>query len=90
MICREYKKINELFNQVNDVAVEMCRGRTCGGRAGPEARQLEYPGSSGWGRAGARGGRSVGTNGTCCGCEVPHTPLLPRDGVLAAPGAPRW
>lgn len=30
MICREYKKINELFNQVNDVAVEMC-----GGGAGP-------------------------------------------------------
>lgn len=37
MICREYKKINELFNQVNDVAVEMCRGegRGGGGRAGP-------------------------------------------------------
>lgn len=31
MICREYKKINELFNQVNDVAVEMCRGEGRGG-----------------------------------------------------------
>lgn len=31
MICREYKKINELFNQVNDVAVEMCRGKMCRG-----------------------------------------------------------
>lgn len=90
MICREYKKINELFNQVNDVAVEMCRGRACGGRAGTEARQLESPGSSGWGRAGARGGSSAGTNGTRCSCEVPHDLLLPRDGVLAAPGASRW
>lgn len=34
MICREYKKINELFNQVNDVAVEMCRGKMCRGGVG--------------------------------------------------------
>lgn len=37
MICREYKKINELFNQVNDIAVEMCRGKVGGGRGGRTA-----------------------------------------------------
>lgn len=35
MICREYKKINELFNQVNDVAGEMCRGERGGDTTAP-------------------------------------------------------
>lgn len=37
MICREYKKINELFNQANGIAAGMCREKRAGKGSGSQA-----------------------------------------------------